>query len=132
MTLAIKLLARRIQRPMEHLKNRVEHVDIENYEPDRANGVGGASGGGASEWNPRDFRWDTDPLRRGHPSSRVKRRGLRPHELGPRYERSGLWNDAYETTRWLVAWPCAFRLEVLRGDLLTDPIAKREGRPPVA
>lgn len=23
------------------------------------------------------------------------------------------------------AWPCAFRLEVLRGDLLTDPIAKR-------
>ena len=27
----------------------------------------------------------------------------------------GLWNDAYETTRWLVAWPCAFRLEVLRG-----------------
>ncbi len=36
MTLAIKLLARRIQRPMEHLKNRVEHVDIENYEPDRA------------------------------------------------------------------------------------------------
>ena len=26
----------------------------------------------------------------------------------------GLWNDAYETTRWLVAWSCAFRLEVLR------------------
>ena len=36
MTLVIKLLARRIQRPMERLKNRVEHVDIENYEPDRA------------------------------------------------------------------------------------------------
>ena len=30
----------------------------------------------------------------------------------------GLWNDAYETTRWLVAWPCAFRLEVLRGGLI--------------
>ena len=33
----------------------------------------------------------------------------------------GLWNDAYETTRWLVAWPCAFRLEVLRGGLIHMP-----------
>lgn len=36
MSLSIMLLARRIQRPMERLKNRVEHVDIENYEPERA------------------------------------------------------------------------------------------------
>ena len=33
----------------------------------------------------------------------------------------GLWNNAYETTRWLVAWPCAFRLEVLRGGLIRMP-----------
>ena len=29
-------------------------------------------------------------------------------------EGEGLWNNAWETTRWLVAWPCAFRLEVMR------------------
>lgn len=33
---------------------------------------------------------------------------------------AGLWNDAYETTRWLVAWPCAFRLEVLRQDFMEN------------
>ena len=36
MSFAIMLLARQIQKPMERLKNRVEHVDIENYEPDGA------------------------------------------------------------------------------------------------
>ncbi|MBP3901385.1 MAG: sensor histidine kinase [Blautia sp.] len=33
MSLAIMLLARRIQKPVEKLKNRVENVDIETYEP---------------------------------------------------------------------------------------------------
>ena len=33
MSIAIMLLARRIQKPVEKLKNRVENVDIETYEP---------------------------------------------------------------------------------------------------
>ena len=34
-------------------------------------------------------------------------------------EKTG-WPGCYETTRWLVAWPCAFRLEVLRKFILED------------